>query len=680
MQPIRVYSPDLTLLQETDNYQSLQFERSHFGVGEFEIHINMHLHGADAFEKGSLIVLDKQAHKAGIIMTKEVALDVSGKATENFMLTGYTLDGLMSRRITVPPVHTSHDRRQGNAELVLKHYVQNNFIDPVDPNRQMPMLEIAPVLNRGSQIKWESRYKNVAEELENIGQISNLGWTVYADIPRKKFVFDVVEGKDLTQENADGNHPVFFSPDFLTVESQNFVNSDQELRNVGYVGGQGEGVDRKIMELGKTSGIDRIEEFIDARDVGTDEEDEETGETTELTPEEIEEQLIERGINKMREMQTVLSFEAEILTPITRKSYERDEDNVREKTVQVTPFEYEVDFDLGDRVDAFNRSWGVTMKAPIVATREIHELGGYRLEATFGENRPTLLTKIQQKFDELSGIETQELPSKIEIHAKEYTDSMGNTTKLYSDHLDEIIRDNLNLDRELPEDVFMNSDGITGQANPEKYARLNHDGLLIQGGAIRIIRPDGAVAMDNGLLNNDFNISEYDPYLMDYGRVDSGAGLGSFKAFDDTFYDSWYTQQVGTLDGRGISDYNQDYDDIRDASKSYTVRFQRYEFIHSARYLKLTYQIASNNNVHQHRIMFDEVTSVPSGANPIQTLITYADGDRGTKDIVIDLGTPSYTARRFDFRIGWLRNGGVWGDKDSLIRFRIRRKSQSDIL
>src|SRR5690625_4645821 len=221
----------------------------------------------------------------------------------------------------------------------MKHYVQNNFIDPVDPNRQMPMLEIAPVLNRGSKVKWESRYKNVADELENIGQIGNLGWTVYADIPRKKFVFDVVEGKDLTQENADGNHPVFFSPDFSTVESQNFVNSDQELRNVGYVGGQGEGVDRKIMELGKTSGIDRIEEFIDARDVGTDEEDEETGETTELTPEELEEQRIERGINKMRETPTVPSVEAERLTPTTRKSYERDGYNVRERITQETPFE-----------------------------------------------------------------------------------------------------------------------------------------------------------------------------------------------------------------------------------------------------------------------------------------------------------------------------------------------------
>src|SRR5690625_7188717 len=121
----------------------------------------------------------------------------------------------------------------------------------------------------------------------------------------------------------------------------------------------------------------------------------------------------------MREIQTVLSIEDEILTHITRKSYERDGDNVREKITQVTPFEYEVDFDLGDRVDAFNRSWGVTMKAPIVATREIHELGGYRLEATFGENRPTLLSEIQQKFYELSGIENQELTSMIDIEARE---------------------------------------------------------------------------------------------------------------------------------------------------------------------------------------------------------------------------------------------------------------------
>src|SRR5699024_6287387 len=448
----------------------------------------------ESFEKGNLIVLDKQAHKAGIIMSKEVELDENGKASENFKLTGYSLDGLISRRITVPPAHTSHDRRKGSAELVMKHYVMNNFVNPVNSKRKMPFLEVAPNRDRGKEINWESRYKNVAEELEVIGQIGDLGWVVYADIARKKLIFDVLESKDLTQGNEQGNSPVFFSPDFSTVESQNFVNSDHELKNVGYVGGQGEGADRKIIVLGQTSGWNRIEEFIDARDVGSeDDEDDEK----ELTDEEVEQKLIERGIEKMREMQTVLSFEAEILTPITRKVYERNKQGyVTEKIIQETPFEYEKDFNLGDTVDVFNKSWGVTMKAPIVAVRELHEHDGYKLKATVGDERRTLISKMKKKIDELSGVENQELPSRIEIQANEYTD-----------YLDEIIRDNLNLDGKLPPDVIMNSDGITGVATTDKYARINHDGLLIQGGAIRIVRGDGAIYMQDGYTYNDYSVS-----------------------------------------------------------------------------------------------------------------------------------------------------------------------------
>src|SRR5699024_2229601 len=62
------------------------------------------------------------------------------------------------------------------------------------------------------------------------------------------------------------------------------------------------------------------------------------------------------------------------------------------------------------------------MKAPIVVIKEIHEQSGFRIEATFGEDRPTLITKLKDKFDELDGIEKQELPSLIEIKAKKYSD------------------------------------------------------------------------------------------------------------------------------------------------------------------------------------------------------------------------------------------------------------------
>jgi len=430
--PIRVYNRFLDLQIETDAYQSLQYKRSYHGVGDFELHINRYMHGAEYFQKGNIIALNKQENKAGLIVSREIALDESGKESENFKLTGFTLDGLMNRRVSVPPADTAYDRKSGDAETVMKHYVYNHFVNPADSSRKLDMLEIAPNQNRGEHVSWESRFKNIGEELEKISIESGLGWGIFVDFNTKKLVFDCFQAKNLTQNNEFGYSPVFFSPEFETIKSQSFIDSDQDYKNVGYVGGQGEGKERKIIELGNSTGWDRIETFVDARDVGT--EDEESEE--ELTDEEIEKQLIDRGKSKMKEMETVFSLEAEILTPITRKAYEythegylhpaQPKGRYEAKQQQVTPFQYEKDFDLGDRVQVVNKSWGLTMTAPITEFLEIHESGGFRLEGTFGESRPNLITKIQDKFNELEGIEKQEAPASVAVgkmkEALKYTD------------------------------------------------------------------------------------------------------------------------------------------------------------------------------------------------------------------------------------------------------------------
>ncbi len=410
---MRVYDRYLNLLTETDSFQSFQFTRNYHGIGGFELHINRYMQGAETLEKGNLVSLH-EPHKVGIILTKETVLDEQGKATENIKLTGTTLCGLMNRRITVPPKHTSHDRKQGNAETVMKHYVNNHFLNPVDPKRKFPNLIIAPNQNRGTNIEWESRYKNVADELEKVSLLSGLGWEVTADFNNKRFIFDVIESKDLTQANTQGNSPVFFSPEFDNVKSMQFIDSDNDLRNIGYVGGQGEGVERKIIQLGDVSGWDRLETFVDARDIGDT--DEETDE--ELTEEEIEQLLTKRGNEKMAEMQSLLSLEAEIITPIKRTVYEESHEGFNHpaqptqsqarKVQFISTFQYEKDFNLGDKVDIINKSWGVKLSTPIIEITEIHEPSGFRLEAVFGQNRPTLITKLNRKFNDLTDVDKEE--------------------------------------------------------------------------------------------------------------------------------------------------------------------------------------------------------------------------------------------------------------------------------
>lgn len=416
--PIRVYSPYLDFLHELDTYTSMQFTRRYHEIGEFEQHLNQYVHGAEHFQKGNIVILGDQTHKAGIIRHREIALDSEGKESENWTLKGPTLQGLMSQRLTVPPSGQAHDTVSGDAETVMKHYVERHFVNPDDPLRKIPQLVIAENQHRGKQIDYESRYKKVSDDLTNISKQTGLGWTVYADMTLKKFVFDVIGGKDLTQDNPGGNPPVFFSPDYGTIESQNFANSDLDYRNFGYVGGQGEGVDREVVTVGESSGLERFETFIDARDVDSSD------------------TLTERGEQKLSEMETQLSLEAEILTPVTRDAYEYSHDgylqpaqpvgHYERKQQQITPFQYEKDFDLGDTVPVVNKRWGVTMTSRITEFREIHEPGGFRLDATFGPARPTLISKIKDRFDELSGVEKQEAATRIAIQkmqqANEYTD------------------------------------------------------------------------------------------------------------------------------------------------------------------------------------------------------------------------------------------------------------------
>ena len=45
----------------------------------------------------------------------------------------------------------------------------------------------------------------------------------------------------------------------------------------------------------------------------------------------------------------------------------------------------------------------MTMDARITDIKEIHETNGFSIEATFGNNRPTLIQKIKQELSQISG-------------------------------------------------------------------------------------------------------------------------------------------------------------------------------------------------------------------------------------------------------------------------------------
>ncbi|ARK28802.1 siphovirus ReqiPepy6 Gp37-like family protein [Halalkalibacter krulwichiae] len=406
MQSIKILSNEFEPLFDTTDYVSMMFTERWHGVGEFQLVIHREANGVEYIQKDALIAL--ASNKVGIVKHREIQLDENGKETENWLFKGWTLKGLALQRITVPPSHTAYDRRSADAETVMKHYVLNNLVSPEDPRRAMNNVVIAANQQRGQSISWQSRFKNLAEELEAISLASGLGWDIVLDTSNNQFLLDVYEGKNLSVDNQDGHSPVFFSPEFGNLRSQGFVDSDLDYRNIGYVGGQGEGVEREIIELGEAAGINRYEVFIDARDIGGEDE-----EGNEITPEEEKAMLSDRGQQKLDEMQNEMYLEAQIMSPVSQTVYEHEFIGYaspyqplydrKKKTELFGPFVYEKDYNLGDIVTVMNRAWGVIADQRITEITEIHEASGFQLEATFGLARPTLISKLKRQFSQMEG-------------------------------------------------------------------------------------------------------------------------------------------------------------------------------------------------------------------------------------------------------------------------------------
>lgn len=283
---------------------------------------------------------------------------------------------IVSQRITLPPAHTAYDSRSSNAETIMKHYIERNVINPTDVKRRIATLSLAANKNRGSNVSWQSRFKNLAEEMSEISLLTGLGWNIVVDYKAKKWIFDVMTGRNLTA-NQSVNPPVIFSPQFDSIKNLSYVESELNYKNMAYVAGQGEGVERRVVQLhDNITGINRHELFIDARDIAETDDDEQP-----LPEQQIIKALTDRGKQQLQEFLQEQYLEGQILTQ--------------------SSFKYEKDFDLGDIVTVQNKDWGVTLDTRITEVTEVYESSGFQLEAVFGNNRPTLIDKIKQGFQQM---------------------------------------------------------------------------------------------------------------------------------------------------------------------------------------------------------------------------------------------------------------------------------------
>lgn len=342
---VRILDQEFNLLGEIDNYESLQFTRRFYRPGEFEMHIHIGKRHTDQLLHDQVICINNQPHKSGIIRYREITQDDSG--IETLIVKGPTLGGVLDQRITVTD---NYDRIRGPAETVMKHYVTNHLISSTYPDRNIPVFSVAPNKLQGKETPWQTRFEPLDQVMQEIAEWCDMGWLVRLDFASKKWVFDVLPGRNLTS-NQKVLPPVIFSHDFDNIQSQQYVDSKLQFKNAGYAGGKGEDEDRLIQLVGGGSGLKRREVFLDCSSA------------------ENATELIEIGNQKLSDAKQITTYNGMILN--------------------TGSFVYEKDWDLGDIVTLQNRSWSLTMDSRITEIKEIYEPAS-KIEVQLGSEIPTI--------------------------------------------------------------------------------------------------------------------------------------------------------------------------------------------------------------------------------------------------------------------------------------------------
>lgn len=345
---VNIIDREFNFIGQVDAYESYLSTKKYSGVGTFELHLPSTALYADDLVEERIIFTDE--NKAFVVLYRKRESE-----TNKLEVKGLELKSFLSRMLVFPPVAQANYRINNNAETIMKEYVQATL-----DRKNITNIEVAPNKNRGDKMVYQSRYKNLADELEKISKASGLGWDITLDMDKKKFVFDVVEGRDITV-NQDVLPPAIFSVDYDNVGRQGLERSRLDYANTAIVAGQGEGADRAIEIVGGTDGLDSIETFVDANDI------------------EDAADLPSRGSQKLKESEEILVFDSEVLT---------DKNLI-----------YEEDYKLGDISTIQNKDWDVSVNRRITEITEIYEASGFRLDVAFGENMPTLSDKIRMMTD-----------------------------------------------------------------------------------------------------------------------------------------------------------------------------------------------------------------------------------------------------------------------------------------
>lgn len=371
-----IFDRNLNLIGIVDTFNSLQWNRRYFKMGDFELQCPLTEDNLNLLRKGN-IIYKKDDVESAYIEYRDLKQDVDGK--EILDIKGNFLTGYLKRRVLWTTVTMSD-----TVENIMRSLVNQNAISPTDSKRVIPNLALADLKGLNftadySSISGNNSNPNLGDELESLSTLSNLGHRVLFDISNKKLLFEVYAGVDRSVSQTDRS-PCIFSKEFENVLEQEYTESLDNYKNVclvigSYTPDENSDATEVSTTVGDSEGLDRYETALDSNSSSEVDNGDDT--KTYLTQADFINLLTNDGNTELAQYLETKSFESTI--------------NINSNLT------YKENFDLGDIVTCISKKWGITVNTRISEIQEVYEEKGLELNITFGDALPTLLDKIKQK-------------------------------------------------------------------------------------------------------------------------------------------------------------------------------------------------------------------------------------------------------------------------------------------
>lgn len=388
---LEVFDFELNRLGLVEIYSSINYTLKFIDVGSFELKCAINEQNVKLIQKNRFLWIEDEV--CGIIQyisssTDDGTITVKGKLAKE----------MLNWRWVYPCFV-----KTGEPAALAESIVNIHCVNPSESKRKMKGLVIGNagyVINK-PHITYQKTGDTVLTSVQNISTANNLGFEIYFN-PRNvnPFKFVMLEGKDRTIGNKDGNKPVVFSRDFENIISGSYEYNDDSFRNIALVAGEttdgsnNENAARTFLVVDQAgsenvSSFYRKELYVDARDLQSEyseeatTKDDEGNDITETVQKKMTEQeynatLSNRGFEKMGETLVEESYESQIRTDAR------------------TIYQFGKDYTYGDYVTVIDKSLGIMLNVQITEMQIVYDANGYDYIPTFGNSVPTILKKIKR--------------------------------------------------------------------------------------------------------------------------------------------------------------------------------------------------------------------------------------------------------------------------------------------